>query len=88
MIKLLINESMKGATKVISDYIILVCFSHLLLVPKITQHFLQLDGLTALRSILEANAKDLQVTFYAFICYWILSFDEAFRRYAIDPKVP
>jgi len=87
MIKLLINESMKGATKVISDYIILVCFSHLLLVPKITNYFLQLDGLTALRSILEANAKDLQVTFYVFICYWILSFDEAFRKYAIDPKV-
>ena len=63
MIKLLINESMKGATKVISDYIILVCFSHLLLVPKIINYFLQLDGLTALRSILEANSKDLQVTF-------------------------
>lgn len=87
MIKLLINESMKGATKVISDYIILVCFSHLLLVPKIINYFLQLDGLTALRSILEANSKDLQVTFYAFICYWILSFDESFRKYAIDPKV-
>lgn len=87
MVKLLINESMKGATKVISDYIILVCFSHLLLVPKLITYFLQLDGLTALRAILEANSKDLQVTFYAFLCYWVLSFDDAFRRYAVDPKV-
>lgn len=87
MIKLLINEAMKGATKVISDYIILVCFSHLLLVPKMINYFLQLDGLTALRSILELNSKDLQITFYVFICYWILSFDEAFKKYATDPKV-
>lgn len=87
LVKLLINDSMKGSTKVISDYIILVCFSHLLLVPKIINSFLHLDGLTALRSILEANSKDLQVTYYIFICYWILSFDEAFRKYAADPKV-
>ena len=87
MVKLLINESMKGNTKVISDYIILVCFSHLLLIPKIINYFLQFDGLTALRSILELNFKDLQITFYVFICYWILSYDEAFKKYAIDPKV-
>lgn len=87
MVKLLINESMRGATKVISDYIILVCLSQLLLIPKVVAYFLQLDGLYALRSILEQNSKDLQITFYSFICYWILSFDEAFKKYAIDPKV-
>ena len=78
---------MKGTTKVIPDYIILVCFSHLLMIPKIISNFLQLDGLTSLRSILELNSKDLQITFYTFICYWILSFSDAFKKYAIDPKV-
>lgn len=87
MIKHLINEAMKGANKIISDYIILVCFSHLLLVPNMISSFLQRDGLGALRYILEQNSKDLQITFYVFICYWILSFDEAFKKYATDPKV-
>ena len=86
MVKHLINEAMKGATKIISDYIILVCFSHLLLVPQMVATFLQMDGLSALRTILEANAKDLQITFYVFINYWILSYDVAFKKYAIDPK--
>lgn len=87
MIKYLIGEAMKGATKVISDYIILVCFSHLLLIPTMINNFLQRDGLTALRCILEQNSKDLQIAFYVFICYWILSFDNAFKKFAIDPKV-
>ncbi len=86
MLNFLITNSLKS-NKSLSDYIISVCLSHLLLVPGVAAAFLSLDGMMVLREILERNAKDLQVTYYTFLCLWVLSFEESFKRYAADPKV-
>jgi hypothetical protein len=86
MLNFLITNSLKS-NKSLSDYIIAVCLSHLLLVPGIATAFLSLDGMMVLREILERNTKDLQVTYYTFLCLWVLSFEDSFKRYAADPKV-
>ena len=86
MLNFLITNSLKS-NKSLSDYIIAVCLSHLLLIPTIATYFLSLDGMMVLREIIERNSKDLQITYYTFLCLWILSFEESFKKYAADPKV-
>lgn len=85
MISYLITSANKPK-KTISDYMTVVCFSNLLIVPSMPSYFLSLNGFDVLSDILERNSKDLQIAYYTFLNYWILSYEEAFKPIATDPK--
>lgn len=86
MMNFLITSSMKS-TKVLSDFILSVCISNLLLIPGMPVYFLEHDGHKILMGLFNKNMKDLQVMYYTFINIWILTFEERFIKYAADPKV-
>ena len=86
MVKHLIQISLKSSAA-LSDYIIAVCLAQLLLIPNLPNYFLSLDGMMILRDIVDRNSKDLQVTYYAFLALWELSFEEPFKKHATDPRV-
>jgi len=57
------NKNSKG----LSDYLIMVCLSHVLLVPEMGRYFLKdLDGMRVLKDVLSRNSNDLQIMYYSF----------------------
>ena len=86
MMNFLITNSLKSS-KTLSDFIVSVCISNLLLIPSIPNYFLEHDGYVVIMNLFDKNSKDLQVMYYTFLSVWILSYEEKFIRYIADPKV-
>ena len=86
MMNFLITNSFK-TTRVLSDFILSVCISNLLLIPGMPAYFLEHDGHKIISSLFNKNTKDLQIMYYTFINIWILTFEEKFVKYVADPKV-
>lgn len=74
-------------SKSLSDYVIFVCLSKLMLVPGITTYFLSRSGLILLNDILARNTTDLQVMYYGFLCLWILTFEHATCKKFSEPRI-
>ena len=58
MLNYLITNSLKQS-KALSDYILSVCLSYLMLIPDISTYFLSHDGVLIIKELLERNSKDL-----------------------------
>ena len=75
------------SSKNFSDYLIMVCLSHVLLVPGMSKYFLQeLDGMRVIKDILTQHSNDLQIMYYSFLVLWILSFEEESQRAFSNPS--
>lgn len=85
MINYLITGHFKSK-RMMSDYVTVMCFTNLLMVNGMPHYFLSLNGFEVLQDILERNSKDLQISYYTLLCFWMLSFEEEFKSIACDPK--
>ncbi len=86
MMNFLITNSLKSS-KTLSDFIVSVCISNLLLIPGIPNYFLDHDGYVVIMHLFDKNSKDLQVMYYTFLSVWILSYEEKFIKFMAEPKV-
>lgn len=64
-INFLVSSGLK-TQKGLSDYLMVVCLSHVLLVPGMSQYFIKISGMQLLKEVLKKCANDLQVMYYAF----------------------
>ena len=60
----------------IKDYVTVVSFSHLLLVPGITREFYNLKGHNLLWNIMSRNINNIGIVYYSFLSLWNLSFED------------
>ena len=82
----LINSFSKGESS-FSDYILVVSFSHVLLIPGLYSYFLSHKGCQILISIMSRNTKDLQITYYCLLCLWSLSYESDMIEWASSSSV-
>lgn len=85
LVSFLIGNSIKN-TKIVSDYIMAVSLTHLLLIPTIKDFFINHKGNLILKELFEKNSKDLQIMYYTLLNIWILSFEPKFIKFVEDPK--
>ena len=85
LVNFLISHSIKN-TKIVSDYIMAVSLTHLLLVPTIPDFFMNHQGNLILKELFDKNSKDLQIMYYTLLNIWILSFEDDFVKFVEDPK--
>ena len=69
-----------------SDYILVNCFNQLLLVEGMSAFFIQLDGVELLMDLMRKNEKKLQIMYQIMLCFWIVSFEPQFMRFAREPR--
>jgi len=69
----------------VSDLVVVVSFSNLLLVPEMTKYFFLEGGHNRLKDILHAHPCNLQIMYYSFLTLWVLSFDEESQDRFSDP---
>lgn len=72
--------------KLFSEYVTAYACAHLLIVPGMTAHFINANGLKVLLDILDISSKDLQTAYFTLISLWILSYEETFKKFVADPK--
>jgi hypothetical protein len=71
----------------VSDLVVVVSFSTLLLVPEMTKYFYLEGGHNRVKDILQAHTCNLQIMYYSFLTLWVLSFDEESEERFSDPAV-
>ena len=81
----LINNLIKGS-KEVSDYILTVSLSSILLIPEMPSFFLNKNGLLVIKNLFKNNQNDLQVIYYTLLSVWILSFEQQFVQLVEEPK--
>lgn len=86
-VNFLVSTSLK-AHKNLSDYLVVVCLSHVLLVPGMTKYFgKELGGTRILKQILNNHSNDLQIMYYTFLDIWIMSFEPSSQKDFADPTL-
>lgn len=80
----IVSSSLKSGKK-LSDYMLVVCLSHVLLVPGMTKYFLTINGMKLLKDILDKHSNDLQIMYYSFLLLWIMSFENVSQSHFSDP---
>ena len=63
-----------------------VALSNLLLVPEVSDYFLDRNGLLVIKNLFKNNQNDLQIMYYTLLMVWILSFEDKFIKAVEDPK--
>ena len=83
----LLEIVLKPTESKLSDLVVVFALSNLLLVPKKPLLLIEQGGLNTIKEALSRSKNKVKINYYGLLCYWILSYEHDFMKYASSPNV-